>query len=84
MLVLTRKVGESIQIGEDVRLTVLSIQGKNVKIGIQAPRDVAVHREEIYEKIVEENKSASSKTSLNDAKQLLNFKRESQNDESKS
>jgi len=74
MLVLTRKVGESIQIGENVRVTVLSIQGKNVKIGIQAPIDVAVHREEIYEKIVDENKAAASKTSLEDAKRLLNLK----------
>ena len=57
MLVLTRKVGESIQIGENVRLTVLETQGKNVKLGIIAPRDVAVHREEIYEKIKEEQKT---------------------------
>lgn len=81
MLVLTRKVGESIQIGENVRLTVLSIQGKHVKIGIQAPRDVSVHREEIYDKIVEENKSASSNTSLENAKRLINLKNQSEDTE---
>ena len=59
MLVLTRKVGESIQVGDDIRLTVLSVQGQNVKIGIQAPRSVTVHRKEIYERIVEENKRAA-------------------------
>ena len=58
MLVLTRKIGESIQIGDDVRLTILSVQGRSVKVGVTAPKDVTVHREEIYEKIVEENRRA--------------------------
>jgi len=51
MLNLKRKVGESIMIGDDVTITVISIKGKQVKIGIDAPQDIAVHREEIYERI---------------------------------
>ncbi len=70
MLVLTRKIGESIQIGDDIRMTVLSINGQNVKVGVNAPKAVTIHREEIYEKIVEENKRAAS-TSLQDAKKLI-------------
>lgn len=71
MLVLTRKVGESIQVGDDIRLTVLSVQGQNVKMGILAPREIAVHREEIYAKIVEENRLAASSVSLENAQTLL-------------
>lgn len=54
MLVLSRKPGESVTIGDEVRITVLSISGKQVRIGIEAPSDIAVHREEIYEKIANE------------------------------
>jgi len=55
MLVLSRKPGESVTIGDEVRITVLSISGKQVRIGIEAPSDIAVHREEIYNKIAKEN-----------------------------
>jgi len=58
MLVLTRKHGESITIGDNIRITFLDIQNKSVKIGIQAPKHIHVHREEIYNKIVEENRKA--------------------------
>ena len=51
MLILTRRVGETITIGDDVRVTVLGVKGMQVRIGIAAPRDVEVHREEIYDKI---------------------------------
>ena len=51
MLILTRKVGESILIGDDVTITVLGVKGNQIRIGIAAPKDMAVHREEIYEKI---------------------------------
>lgn len=51
MLILTRKVGESLLIGDDVSITILNIRGNQVKIGVQAPKDVSVHREEIYRRI---------------------------------
>ena len=59
MLILTRKLGENIRIGDDVRIIVLDIKGGQVKLGIDAPPDVPVHREEIYEKIRDENRRAS-------------------------
>ena len=54
MLILTRKVGEALKIGDEVTVTVMGVKGNQVKIGIDAPKDVAVHREEIYERIKEE------------------------------
>tara|TARA_B100001121_G_scaffold127753_1_gene112030 strand:+ start:145 stop:327 length:183 start_codon:yes stop_codon:yes gene_type:complete len=51
MLILTRKSGESLMIGEDISITVLGVKGNQVRIGINAPKDIAVHREEIFEKI---------------------------------
>jgi carbon storage regulator len=51
MLILTRKEGESLRLGEDITVTVVSVKGGHVRIGITAPREVAVHREEIYDKI---------------------------------
>ena len=70
MLVLTRKVGESIQVGDDIRFTVLSVQGQNVKMGIMAPKDISVHREEVYRRIVEENRLAASRVSLENVQNL--------------
>jgi carbon storage regulator len=55
MLILTRKVGESITIGEDIKITLLDIKGKYVRVGIDAPRNFAVHRQEIHELIQEKN-----------------------------
>jgi len=51
MLILTRRVGETLMIGDEVSVTVLGIKGNQVRIGVNAPRQVAVHREEIYERI---------------------------------
>lgn len=63
MLILTRRVGESLTIGEDIKITLLGIKGNQVRIGIDAPRDVEVHREEIYDKIKRETRRAHLKTS---------------------
>lgn len=59
MLILTRKIGETIAIGEEIKITVLGIQGKQVKLGITAPEKVSVYREEIFKKIQAENVKAS-------------------------
>ncbi|AHF04957.1 carbon storage regulator CsrA [Marichromatium gracile] len=54
MLILTRRVGETLMVGDEVTVTVLGVKGNQVRIGVNAPRDVAVHREEIYERIKRE------------------------------
>lgn len=70
MLILTRKIGESITIGEDTKITVLGIHGRQVRLGVIAPPNVVVHREEIFKKIQEENKKASE-TQTSDVKQVV-------------
>ena len=56
MLILTRRVGETLMVGDDVTVTVLGVKGNQIRIGINAPREVAVHREEIYERIKAEER----------------------------
>ncbi len=59
MLVLTRKVGEGIAIGDDIKIVVMQIKGKQVRLGIKASERTIVHREEVYERIQDENRRAS-------------------------
>jgi carbon storage regulator len=60
MLILTRKLGEKINIGDDITVTLLEIKGAQVKLGIDAPKSIGIHRNEIYEKIREENLRSSN------------------------
>jgi carbon storage regulator len=59
MLILTRRVGETVMIGNDVTVTILGVKGNQVRVGINAPKNVAVHREEIYERIKREQQGDS-------------------------
>ncbi|GIN85249.1 hypothetical protein J6TS2_16350 [Heyndrickxia sporothermodurans] len=59
MLVLTRKKGEAIKIGDDIEIKIVSIQGDQIKIGINAPKSIEIHRQEIYQEIQLENKDAA-------------------------
>ena len=62
MLILTRRVGESLMIGDEVTVTVLGVKGNQVRIGVNAPKTVSVHREEIYERIQQEAETSVSVT----------------------
>jgi carbon storage regulator len=74
MLVLTRKINESIKIGDDIEITILSVSGEQIKIGIDAPKHIEIHRKEVYLDIQNENNQASQ-TSIDLLKQLnINFK----------
>lgn len=60
MLILTRRVGETVMIGDNVTVTVLGVKGNQVRLGVNAPKDVSVHREEIYERIKQEGSGDSN------------------------
>ncbi len=77
MLVLTRKSNQSIMIGDDIEVSVLSIMGEKVRIGIQAPRDIPVFRKEVYLEIQQENVAAgaSARAEVDDALKRLSSKR---------
>ncbi len=59
MLILTRKIGECITIGDDIKVHVVDIRGKQVRLGIEAPTHAPIYRQEVYQKILEENRSAA-------------------------
>ncbi len=58
MLILTRRQGESLYLGENIKITVLGMQGKQVKLGLEVPSDTTVYREEVYKRVIEENRRA--------------------------
>ncbi len=76
MLILTRKLGERVNIGDDIIVSLLEIKGSQVKLGIEAPKHVSVHRHEIYEKIRAENLS-SAEVQVNDLATAIAFFRNS-------
>ena len=63
MLILTRRIGETLMIGDDITVTVLGVKGNQVRLGVNAPQDVAVHREEIYNKIADKQQDGSGSKS---------------------
>ena len=69
MLILTRRVGESLMIGDEISVTVLGVKGNQVRLGVNAPKTVAVHREEIYQRIQQERGEGSSPPPHGDASQ---------------
>ena len=70
MLILTRRIGESLRIGDEVSVTVLGIKGSQVRIGVNAPKSVSVHREEVYDRINDENSKNSDNAEENSDKNV--------------
>ena len=70
MLILTRRIGESLRIGDEVSVTVLGIKGSQVRIGVNAPKSVSVHREEVYDRINDENSKNSGENTKTSEKNV--------------
>lgn len=77
MLILTRRPGESLYVGDNIRITVLGMQGKQIKLGLEVPSDTTVYREEVYKRVIEENRlaMAASNEDLLVAAELWNAKK---------
>ena len=75
MLVLTRRLGETIVIGDDITIKIVDIHGKQIRIGIEAPTEVSVYRGEIYERIMQENKAAAEAANAPDETVKDNMKK---------
>lgn len=71
MLILTRRIGETLMIGDQITVTILGVKGNQVRVGVHAPKNVSVHREEIYERIQGETNAASSTTVTKDTQERV-------------
>ena len=78
MLVLTRRLGESVIISDSIKITIVDIEGRQVKVGIQAPKDITIFRQEVYDRIKQENISAAKATmaDIKSAAKMLKIKKE--------
>jgi carbon storage regulator len=73
VLILTRKINQSIMIGDQIEIVVVEVRGDQVKLGIKAPKNISVHRSEVYKEIQEQNKKASKTLKLESIKQIENL-----------
>jgi carbon storage regulator len=73
VLILTRKINQSIMIGDQIEIIVVEVRGDQVKLGIKAPKNISVHRSEVYKEIQEQNKKASKTLKLESIKQIENL-----------